>query len=326
MDRRMFISAVVSGLLAAPFIARAQQASKIPRIGFLMEGSVEAETGYLADFQRGLRELGYVEGQNIVIEPRHAAGRADKLPELAAELVRLKVDVLVATSTPGALAARNVSSIIPIVTLSPDPVGDGLAASLARPGGTITGVSDLHSGLISKRLQLLKEFAPSASRVAVLLNPAYPAHPRQLKDIQAAVTALGMTVLPFEVKGPDDIDRAFTTMEKERAGGLFVLGDRLLGVYGQRIAELAIKNRLPAIYTNRSWVARGGLMSYGANFTDLYSRMATYVDKILKGAKPADLPIEQPTKFELVINVKTAKALGITIPQSLLLRADEVIQ
>ena len=320
------VTVVVLALLAAPLAAEAHQARKVPRIGFLTEGTVEIDKSLLAGFQQGLRELGYVEGETIVIEQRNAAGRSERLPELAAELVRLKVDVLVAPTTLAVQAAKKATSTIPIVMFAADPVGTGLVASLARPGGNVTGLSDLHADMVTKRLQLLKDVVPSASRVAVLLNPANPSHPLQLKDLQAGAPALGVTLLSLEVKGPDDIERAFTTIGKERPGGLLVLGDRMLGTHGRRIAELAVKRRLPAIYTNRRWVEAGGLMSYGTNFPDLYRRAATYVDKILKGAKPADLPVEQPMRFELLINLKTAKALGLTIPPLVLLRADQVIE
>jgi putative ABC transport system substrate-binding protein len=321
------VTVVVLALLAGPLTAEAQQARKVPRIGYLTGSSVEIEKSWLAAFQQGLRELGYVEGKSIVIEQRYGAGRSERLPELAAELVRLEVDVLVVGGEAATLAAKKATSAIPIVMVSvADPVGIGLVASLAHPGGNVTGLSDLHADLVPKRLQLLKEVVPSASRVAVLLNPVNPSHPLQLKDLQAAAPALGVTILAFKVKGPDDIDRAFTIIRKERPGGLLVLGDRMLGTHRRRIIGLAVKSRLASIHTLRGWVEAGSLMSYGANFSDLYRRLATYVDKILKGAKPADLPVEQPTRFELVINLKTAKALGLTIPPSVLLRADQVIE
>ncbi len=324
--RNVSIFCLTIGLLLAPLAAAAQQARKVPRIGYLADSSVESEKRNLAAFQQGLRELGYVEGEHIVIEQRLTAGRSERLPELAAELVRLKVDVLVAGGGPAAFAAKKATSTIPIVVHAADPVGTGLVARLAHPGGNVTGLSDLHSDLVPKRLELLKELVPMASRVAVLLNLANPECSLQWKDLQAAAPALGVTGLPLEVRGPDDIDRAFTTMRKKRAGALLVCGDRMLATHKSRIFELAVKSRLSAIYTNRRWVDAGGLMSYGANFDVLYRRLATYVDKILKGAKPADLPVEQPTRFELVINLTTAKALGLTIPQSILIRSDQVIQ
>ena len=305
----------------------AQQPQKIPRLGYLSYGSVEIDKSLLAAFQQGLRELGYLEGKNIVIEQRYAAGQSDKLPELVAEFVRVKADVIVVTGDPAAHAAKKAATAIPIVIVtSPDPVGTGLIASLAHPGGNVTGLSDFHGGVVTKRLELLKDVAPLASRIAVLLNPANPSNPIQLKDIQAAASAFRVTLISLEVKGPDDIDPAFTTVVKERAGALLVLGDRLFATHQSQIIKFAVKNRLPTIYSQRLYVEAGGLMSYGANFTDQYRRAAIYVDKILKGAKPADLPVEQPTKFELVINLKTAKQIGLTIPQSMLDKADKVIK
>jgi putative ABC transport system substrate-binding protein len=322
------ITVAVFALFAAPLATAGQQARKVWRIGYLTAASAEIEKSRLAGFQQGLRELGYVEGESIVLEQRYGAGRSARLLELAAELVRLKVDVLVVGGDVAALAAKKTTSAIPIVMITiADPVGIGLVASLARPGGNVTGLSDLHADLVPKRLQLLRDVVPSASRLAVMSNPANPAHPLQLKDIQAAAPALRVTLLSLEIKGPDDIDRAFATIGKERPGGLLVLGDRMLGTHRKRIAALAFQSRLPAIVTNKEWVETEGLlMSYGADFTDQFRRAATYVDKILKGATPADLPVEQPTRFELVINLKTARALGLTIPPSVLLRANQVIE
>ena len=305
----------------------AQQPQKIPRLGYLSYGSVEIDKSLLAAFQQGLRELGYLEGKNIVIEQRYAAGQSDKLPELVAEFVRVKADVIVVTGDPAAHAAKKATTAIPIVIVtSPDPVGTGLIASLAHPGGNVTGLSDFHGGVVTKRLELLKDVAPLASRIAVLLNPANPSNPIQLKDIQAAASAFRVTLISLEVKGPDDIDPAFTTVVKERAGALLVLGDRLFATHQSQIIKFAVKNRLPTIYSQRLYVEAGGLMSYGANFTDQYRRAAIYVDKLIKGAKPADLPVEQPTKFELVINLKAAKQIGLTIPPTVLARADKVIK
>ena len=320
-----FVVVVGALLFALGSRAEAQQAKGVPRVGYLASGSVEIEKGLLAAFEQGLRELGYSEGKNIVLERRYAAGRSEMLPELAAELIRLKVDVLVTTS-PGAYAAKKATSTTPIVIHEPDPIATGLVASLAHPGGNLTGVADLHADMVSKRLELLKQVAPSASRVAVLLNPANPSHPLQLKAIQAAAPTFGVAVSSINVSGPDDIDSAFAALKKERPGGFLVLGDRVLGTHGKSIAEFAIKSRMPVIFTNARWVDAGGLMSYGANFFELYRRMAVYVDKILKGAKPADLPVEQPTKFELVINLKTAKQIGLTIPPNVLARVDRVIK
>ena len=310
-----------------PCAANAQQSKKIAQIGFLSSRSVEVERSWLAAFQQGLGALGYWEAKNIVIEQRYAEARYERIPELLAELIRLKVDVLVALGDPAVHAAKKASSTIPIVMVtSPDPVGTGLVASLARPGGSVTGLSDFHADLMPKRLEFLKEIVPSVSRVAVLWNPASPSHPRQLKDLQAAAPAYRVTLLPLGINGPDEIEHAFAAIGKERPGGLLVIGDPVLVTHRKRIAELALKNRLPAIATLLQFAEAGFLITYGANFADLYRRAATYVDKILKGAKPADLPVERPVKFDLVINLKTAKALGVTVPRSLLLRADQVIE
>src|SRR5215471_4108386 len=326
MDRRAFITIVGGSILAAPLVADGQ-AKKTPRIGFLAGSSAEYIKGRIAAFEQALRELGYVDGKSIVIEYRYADGRFERLPNLATELVRLRVDVLVVAGAPAAHAAKNATSVIPIVIgNAADPVGTGLVASLARPGGNITGLSDFNLGLVTKRLELLKQVVPTASRVAVLLNPANPTNLPQLKEIQTVAPALGVTLLPLEAKEPNDIDRAFAVMRNQQPGALIVFGDLMFGTHQKRMAELALKSRLPAIWAVKENVDAGGLMSYGTNFDDLYRRAAGYVDKILKGTKPADLPVEQPTKFELVINLKTAKALGLTIPQTLLLRADQVIQ
>ena len=316
---------MATALLAT--VARAQQTKKASRIGFFSYGSVEIEQSSLAAFRQKLRELGYLEGQNIVIEQRYAIGRSEKLPELLAELMALKVDLLVVAGDPAVHAAKKATNTIPIVMVaSPDPVGTGLIASLAHPGGNVTGLSDFHGGVITKRLELLKEVVPSASRFAVLLNPVNPSNPLQLKDNQAAAPAFRVTLLPLEIKGPDDMDHTFTTIEKERPGALLVIGDRLFATHQKRIFEFVMKSRLPAIYSQSVYVDGGGLMSYGTSFADQYRRAATYVDKILKGAKPTDLPVEQPTKFEFAINLKTAKQIGLTIPRSVLARADRVIK
>jgi putative ABC transport system substrate-binding protein len=326
MERRTFIATIAGGLLAL-LAAEAQAAGQIPRIGYLSASSAEADKNRFAYFRRGIQELGYIEGKNIVIEQRYAAGQIEKIPELLAELIRLRVDVLVVYGDAAILAAKNATSTIPIVmTVHPDPVGDGIVANLARPGGNVTGLSDLHTVLATKRLEILKEAVPSASRIAVFFHAANPTLLRQLKDIQDIAPAFRVTVLSVPVTGPGDFDRAFTMMRKERAAGLMVLGSPLIGIHRRQILDLAAKSRLPAIYTVRESPDAGGLMSYGTNFHELWRRAATYVDKILKGAKPGDLPVEQPTKFELVINLKTAKVLGLTIPQSVLRRADEIIQ
>ena len=310
-------------------LAEAQQAGKVYRIGFLTPHSRSTALHWFQAFREGLRDLGWVEGKNIVIDERWAEGRQERLPTLAAELVRFKPDVIVAHSNPkpAARAAKDAGVKIPIVfPLAADPVGRGFVASLARPGGNITGLSSYHTDLVPKRLELLKEVAPSALRIAVLWNPATSLHPGQWKLILAVAPKLGVTLLSLEVRRPEDFDLAFSTMRKERPGSLIVLGHASIRKHSSRIFRFAIKNRLPAIYTHRGWVAGGGLMSYGADFDDLYRRAATYVDKILKGAKPADLPVEQPRKFDLVINLKTAKKIGLKIPPVLLLQATEVIK
>jgi putative ABC transport system substrate-binding protein len=315
------------GLLAAPLAAEAQPAAKLARIGWLSPGSTSSHGPFLAAFQEGLRELGYMEGKNIAIEYRWAEGRVDRLPQLVTELIQLKVDVLVTAGAPGIRAAKQATTTIPIVmAVGGDPVGSGFVASLARPGGNITGLSNLAEDLVAKLLELLREAVPGGSRVAVLYNPANPAHVSFRRVIQSAARTMGVTLLPVEGRGPHDFDGAFATMLQQRAEGLVELPDPMFLTERNRLADLASRNRMPAIYGFREHVAAGGLMAYGVNLRDSYRRAATYVDKILKGAKPADLPVEQPTRFELVINLKTAKALGLTIPRSLLLRADEVIE
>jgi putative ABC transport system substrate-binding protein len=317
--------------LAAALPADAQPTTRIWRIGFLslVAQDLEQYQPWLAAFRDGLRQLGYVEGQNLVLEQRYAAGRIDRLPALADELARLKVDVLVTAPAGSAVAARKVTSAIPIVFMGePDPVGTGLVASLARPGGNVTGLADAHGDLVPKRLGLLQQVVPSMTRVGVLWNPSNASTAPQLKTARAAAPALGLTVVPVGVKGPgrDDLDRAFTTIAKERIGGLLVVGDSTLGVQRTRIAELAIEQRLATSGSHRGWVEGGLLMSYGTDFVTLFRHGAVVVDKILKGAPPATLPVEQPTKFELVINAKTAKAIGLAIPPSVLVRADAIIQ
>jgi len=326
--RRAFLATLAGGVLAAPRIADAQQPGKVYRLGYLSAGSGTLRSPYTTAFRQGLRELGWVEGQNIVIEYRWAEGRFDRLPDLAAELVRLKVDVIVGVPTSGALAAKNATRTIPIVGVSlTDPVGLGLIASLARPGGNVTGVSySVGTDIFGKDLELLREVVPKVRRVAVLSNPDGPAQPLTISNIKGAAQSLGLQLLLLEARGPGDFDGAFAAMTRERVGALLVVTDPVFIPHRARLVNLAAKNRLPSIFSQRADVEAGGLMSYGPNFADMYRRAATYVDKILKGARPADLPVEQPTKFELVINLKTAKALGLTIPPSLLQRADEVIQ
>jgi len=326
VNRRSFVGTLGLGLLATPLAAEAQQqAGKVPRIGFLGLSRPELVRPALEGFRQGLRERGWIEGQNIIIEYRWAEGNYDRLADLAAELVRLKVDVIVG-ATQAALAAKNATKTIPIVMTTPDPVGSGLIRSLARPGGNITGVGNLGVDIIGKQLELLKEVVPEASRVAVLVNPTHSAAPLVVKEAEAAARSLRVRLQILEVRDSSELNSAFAAMTRERAEALLVQGDAMFLAQRDRIAELAAKRRLLAMYSFREHVQAGGLIGYGANLSDLFRRLAFYVDKILKGAKPGDLPFEQATKFDLVINLKTAKALSLTIPQSLLQRADEVIQ
>ena len=321
-------------VLLAPLAAGAQQAEKVHRIGFL--GTLPTNPYYEA-LRQGLHEFGYVEGRNIAIERRYSEGRAERLPDLATKLVRLKVDVIVVDACGAPLnAASQATSAIPIVVAAcnDDLVATGLISSLARPGGNITGLSELTPELGAKRLELLKEAVPKVRRVAVLWNPAYSERfsasfrfwSADWTEMRAAAQVLGMTLQSVEVRGPDDFDTAFSAITGQRADALIAFSDPLLVFRGRRIADLAAKSRLPAVYPSREVVDAGGLMAYGPSISDMFRRAAVHVGKILKGAKPADLPMEQPTKFELVINLKTAKALGLTIPQSLLIRADQVIR
>ena len=329
MDRRTFLFVFSLGALSAPHAADSQPAGKVHRIGYLAGGSSTSSRYTIEAFRQGLRELGWVEGQNIVIDYRFAEGRLDPLPDLAAELVRLKVDVIVASPSPPAAAAKNATATIPIVMIGAgaDPVGQGLIASLARPGGNVTGLSyGVGQEIFGKQLALLKEAVPKVRRVAVLSNPAISSLAPAIREVKVAARSLGVQLQLLEARGPEEFDGAFAAMSKERAGALLVLVDPVFSLHRTRLADLAAKSRLPAVYTNRLPVEAGGLMSYGPSFSDLWRRAAGYVDKILKGAKPADLPVEQPTKFELVINLKTAKALGLTIPPSLLVQADQIIE
>ncbi len=328
MDRRAFISGITGGLLAAPLAAGAQQVGKVYRIGYLSAGSATSNPRVIEAFRQGLRELGWVEGQNIVIEYRWAEGRFDRLPDLAADLVRLKVDVIAAAPAPAAVAAKNATGTIPIVMMGvADPVGQRLVASLARPGRNITGLSySVGSNIFGKDLELLKEAVPKVRRVAVLFNPASPSQPLIISDVKGAAQSLGLQLQLLEARGPGEFDGAFAAMAKERVGALLVVTDPVFVPHRARLIDLAAKNRLPSLFTQGEDAEAGGLMSYGPRLADVWRRGASYVDKILKGAKPSDMPVEQPTKFELVINLKTAKALGLTIPPSLLSRADQVIE
>jgi putative ABC transport system substrate-binding protein len=310
--------------------AAAQPPEKVSRVGYLNPGSSSdpLRQRRLEAFRQGLRELGYVEGQNIAIESRWAEGKYDRYPALAADLVRLKVDVIVAQSGEATQATRQATRTVPIImSLVMDPVGSGLVASLARPGGNVTGTSVMAPDLVGKQLELIKEVVPKVSRVALLRHPSNPASATYTRAAEAAARTLGLRLQTVDARTPQEIDSAFAAMTRDRAGALLIFPDTLFGTQRRQIAELAAKARLPAIHGGTSGYAEaGGLMAYSPNNLDLERRAAAFVDKILKGAKPADLPVEQPTKFELVINVKTAKALGLTIPQSLLVRADEIIQ
>jgi putative ABC transport system substrate-binding protein len=327
INRRAFIFATTGGLLAAPLARRAQQAGKVPRIGYLALNP--AANPHLHEaFRQGLRDLGYVEGRNLVIEYRDDEGKVERLPALAAELVSLKVDLIVAGAYQATLAAKNATKTIPIIMVAvADPVRIGLIASLVRPGGNITGLTLLAgTEMIGKHLELLKEAVPNLSRVAVLSNPANPMHVLRLREVEVAGRSLRVQLQILKAQGPEEFDSAFAAMTRERAGALYVVGDPMFVSHRRRLAELAAKSRLPAVYELKDHAEAGGLMVYGPSTVDMFRRAATYVDKILKGAKPGDLPVEQPTKFDLTINLKTAKALGLTIPQSLLLRADQVIE
>ncbi len=318
------------GLLVAPLAAAAAQLpEKVPRVGYLSPGSSAdpARLRRFDAFRQGLRELGYVEGQTIAIESRWAEGTYDRFPDLAADLVRLKVDVIVAVATRASQAAQQATRTIPIVmSVVIDPLGTGLVASLARPGGNVTGLSMMAPDLVGKQLELLKEVIPKVSQVALLWNPANPASVSQLREAEAAARALGVRLQPLEARAPQEIDSAFVAMTRARAGALVVLADAIFVNQGRQIVELAAERRLPAVYPQREFADAGGLLVYSSNPLDLERRAAVYVDKILKGAKPGDLPVEQPTTFQLVIILKTAQALGLTIPPSLLFQADEVIR
>ena len=319
------------GLVAfavAPLDTGAQQAGRIYRIGYLSTPTRESVEHGLGAFLRTLRGLGWIEGQNLIIEYRWAEGNVDRLPGLAAELVERKVDVIVAPAGSAALAAKNATSSIPIVMIfASDPVETGLVASLRRPGGNITGTTFTPGPeIFGKQLQLLKEAVPHASRVAVLSNPSDASFALQVRQVEATARSLGIRLQHVDARGPEEFASAFAAMERERADALLVTGTSTFLAHRTRLAEFAVKGRLPSMYSFREIVEAGGLMAYAVNMADFVGRSAMYVDKIPKGAKPADLPIEQPTKFELIINLKVAKALGITVPQALVLRADEVIQ
>ena len=328
LTRRNLLIAIGAGAIAAPFASFAQQQpAKISRVGLLSPFSPSDTTLWHEAFRQGLRDLGWVEGKNIRIEYRYANGRNDRLPELIAELLRLQVDIIVTAVTNDALAAKNATRTIPIVMAAAgDPVATGIVESLARPSGNITGLSQMNPELVGKRLELLKEIVPKLSRVAVLWNPEDRISMLSWKEIQLPARKLGVELHSLEVRSSSGLDKAFEDTIKARAGALAITPNPVFVTNLKRIADFAAKNRLPSIFHLREFADAGGLVAYGVDRSDLFRRAATYVDKILKGAKPGDLPIEQPTKFELVINLKTAEALGVKIPQQLLLRADKVIE
>lgn len=328
--RSRFAAAVAALLLVAACPAAGAEPEKLRRIGLLsLNSDVEPYRRWHAALREGLQKLGYVDGESFVIEPRYAAGRTERLAALAAELVGRKVDVIVTAPAGSAFFAKGVTRTVPIVFIGePDPVGTKLVASLARPGGNVTGLADAHADLVPKRIELLKQIAPGAARIAMLWNPANPSTAPQVKIAEGAAPALGAVVIPVGIPGPrrDDLDAAFEAIGKARAGSLLVVGDATLGNHRRRIATLAIAHGLPTSGSHGAWAEGGLLMSYGTDFVELFRHGALLVDKILRGAKPADLPVEQPTKFELVINLETARALGLTVPPSLLARANRVIE
>jgi putative ABC transport system substrate-binding protein len=325
MQRREFITLLGGAAVVWPLAARAQQPAKLPMIGFLGTSSPSAWSHYVAAFAQRIHELGWIEGSTAAIEYRWAEGRSERFAELAAEFVRLKVDVIVTSGAAG-IAVKRVTSTIPIVfAVANDPVGDGLVASLARPGGNVTGLSEQARDLASKRLGLLREVIPGVRRLAILVDVGYPAAVREMRDVQTTANTIGLEVVTLEVRQSEDIAPAFEALT-ERADALYVCAGPLMSSNQLRISTLALAARLPTISSLRENVEAGGLMSYGANLSDLFRRAAEYVDKILRGTKPGELPIEQPTKYELAINLKTAKAIGLAVPESFLLRVDEVIE
>jgi len=323
----VFCFALCAMLFGLCVSADAQQQAKVPRIGYLSGASLSAIPARIEALRQGLRELGYVEGKNIVIEWRWAEGKPDRLPDLAAELMRLKVDIIVSAGPAVTPRLKEATKTIPIVMAQDnDPIGNGFVSSLARPGGNITGLATLAPELSGKQLELLKEIIPRLSRVAVLGSPTEPGNAQTLREIELAAAALSVKIQNLDVLGPNDFETVFRAASKGRAEAALVLVSTIFNSHRTQVIELAVKSQLPAIFYSAEYVELGGLMAYGPSYTDLYRRTATYVDKILKGAKPADLPVEQPTKFELIINLKTAKQIGLTIPPNVLVRADKVIR
>jgi putative tryptophan/tyrosine transport system substrate-binding protein len=325
--RRAFITLVGGATVAWPLAARAQQAAKVYRIGFLGNSTAALEADLVGPFREGLRDLGYLEGQNILIEYRWAEGEYERFTALTAELIALRVDVIVTAGTPASLAVQKAATSIPLVMIAVgDPVATGLVASLGRPGGNITGLTSISSEMAGKRLELLREVVPKLSHVAVLWNAASPIQVIDERETRAAAQALGMKMLSLGVRSREEIEDALTTIVREQPGALLVLADRLFLHHRTRIMDFAAQRRLPGVHAYRELVEAGGLMSYGPSYADMHRRAASYVDRILKGSKPADLPVQAPVKFELVINLKAANALGLPIPPMLLGRADEVIE
>jgi putative ABC transport system substrate-binding protein len=326
MKKKITVLTLCALLLRLCSVLAAQQPKKIPRVGFLSPSAISGEFPRFEAFKRGMQELGYVEGQNVLIEHRTAEGKIANLPKLVAELIALKVDVIVAVSIRAAQAAKQATKTIPVVATSGDPVGAGLVESLARPGGNVTGLANLSYDVAAKRLELLKEVVPKASRIAVIWSKDTPNTARWINEMEAAAAVMKIDLKAMEVKGPKDFDPLISTIKRQRQDGFIPLRDPQTVRELKLIVELAAKNRLPAIYDDRVFVEAGGLMSYGTDLAHLDRRLAVYVDKILKGANPADLPVEQPMKFELVINLKAAKQIGLTIPPNVLARADRVIK
>jgi len=325
MDRRSFIGGIASGLLAVPLASHSQQETRVYRVGILESTPAAQNAGNLDALRNGLRELGYAEGRNLVIEYRSSDGHAERFPDLATELVRLRVDMIVTRGTPAAQAAKNATATIPVVMAT---MGDPriVVAGFARPGGNVTGVTTFSTELTGKRIELLKDMVPNVSRIALLHNMGNPAAPPEWEEARIAARSLGVQAELLDVRSQDDLNRAFETAIRQQVNALLVGADGLTQMHQQTILALVLRSKLPATYPSRAFVEAGGLMAYAVNYPELYARVAQFVGQILKGAKPGDLPVQQPAKLELVINLKTAKALGLTIPQSVLVRADEVIQ
>jgi ABC-type uncharacterized transport system substrate-binding protein len=327
MKKKLVVAFLATLILIAVHFAHAQQPKQLPRVGYLASGSRSSELSRIEAFNEGLRERGYTEGQNIIIEYRFAEGKLDRLPALAADLVRSKVDVIVTGGGPTTRAAKDATKSIPTVLVNiSDPVALGFVASLAKPGGNMTGLASIQTDLGGKRVELLKEIFPQLSRLAALANRDVPGYGVQMKEVEVAAQTIGLQLQVEDIRGPNDLEKAFSAITKGRAGALLGLTNSTFNILRSRIAELAVKSRLPTMYGDRAFVDAGGLISYGPDVPDSFRRAAVYVDKILKGARPADLPVEQPRKFELVINLKTAQQIGVTIPPNVLLRADKVIR